>query len=276
MAGQGNRSTMFRDVKATAESARRACAYRMLLTVVLLLPFLAAGPGVAAPTARPTCEKPSELLDLESWKLQLPTGDDERPDEVTQPELDEFVSDPWFVANEACDGVRFRAAVNGVTTSGSDYPRSELREMSADGSGETEWSTTEGTHSMVVEAAITQLPAEKPEVVAAQVHGGDDDLTTIRLEGTSLYVSDPDSDDYQLITDDYRLGTPFKAEFRAADGAIEVYYNDTLQATVETDSSTAYFKTGAYTQANCENSAPCDETNYGEVEVYGVTVSHQE
>lgn len=254
---------------------RRRPLAALTLAGALVASFVSVAPAPAAVQAPPACETPADVLDLRSWKLQLPTGDDESPDEVTQPELDAYAAVPWFVPNEACDGVRFGAAVDGVTTSGSDYPRSELREMSADGSDEAEWSTTEGTHSMVIEEAITEVPAEKPEVVAAQVHGGDDDLTTIRLEGTSLYVSDPDSDDYALITEDYQLGTPFKAEFRAADGAVEVYYNDALQATVETDSSTAYFKAGAYTQANCENSDPCDESNYGEVEVYDVTVSHQ-
>lgn len=264
----------------TTDAVRRTRFSWVWLSAALLLPFLAAGPMPAAAGAPPPpaadCGPPSDVLDLASWKLQLPTGEDEHPDEVTQPELDGYVADPWFVANEACDGVRFRSAVNGVTTSGSDYPRSELREMSADGEDEAEWSTSDGTHSMVVEEAVTHLPAEKPEVVAAQVHGGDDDITTIRLEDTSLYVTDGDEEDNRvLITDDYQLGTRFTAEFRAADGAIEVFYNDELQATIESDSSTAYFKTGAYTQANCERSDPCDESNYGEVEIFGVTVTHE-
>ncbi len=47
----------------------------------------------------------------------------------------------------ACDGVQFRAPVDGVTTSGSSYPRSELREMTDSGSSEASWSSTSGTHS---------------------------------------------------------------------------------------------------------------------------------
>ncbi|MGH3823751.1 MAG: hypothetical protein ACRDRA_13125 [Pseudonocardiaceae bacterium] len=37
----------------------------------------------------------------------------------------------------------------------------------------------------------------------------------------------------------------------------------------------ANFKAGAYTQANCKNSSPCKASNYGEVVIYRVTVSHQ-
>ena len=75
---------------------------------------------------------------LTDWKVQLPIGAEEDPDEVTQPELATYAVDPWFVATDTCDGVRFRAAVDGVTTGGSNYPRSELREM--DGSDEAGWS----------------------------------------------------------------------------------------------------------------------------------------
>lgn len=247
----------------------------LALATLLLAPFLTTGATTSASAAPAECSYPAEVLDLTGWKVTLPTGEDEEPDEVTQPDLAEFAADPWFVPLESCDGVQFRAAVNGVTTGGSSYPRSELREMIADGSDEAEWSPSTGTHTMTVDAAITAVPADKPEVVAAQIHGGDDDLTTIRLNDSELYVTNDDNSRYHLITD-YQLGTRFTAEFRAAGGAIEVYYNGELQTTIETDSDSAYFKAGAYTQANCERSDPCDDTNYGEVQIFDLTVTHQD
>ncbi|GAB3740913.1 polysaccharide lyase family 7 protein [Microlunatus parietis] len=249
---------------------------KLALTLVLLAPVASLGAPTAAVAAPAECSYPADVLDLTGWKVTLPTGGDEDPQEVTQPELAEFAADPWFVALEDCDGVQFRAAVNGVTTGGSSYPRSELREMTADGSDEAEWSTSEGTHIMTVEEAITALPAEKPEVVAAQIHGGGDDLTTIRLNGSELYVTNDDNSRYHLITADYQLGTRFTAEFRATGGAIEVYYNGELETTIEVDSDSAYFKAGAYTQANCERSDPCDDSNFGEVQIFGLAVSHQD
>lgn len=244
--------------------------------LLVLASPLAAAPAVSAPTApQAPCERPSDVLDLANWKLTLPTGSDEEPTEITQPELAEFAEDPWFVPTEACDGVRFRAAVNGVTTGGSSYPRSELREMTDGGADEASWSAGEGTHTMVLDAAITQVPAEKPEVVAGQIHGGDDDETTFRLQGNELYLTDGDTSDYQLITDDYQLGTRFEAKFVASGGQAEAFFNGESVGTVEIDSDTNYFKAGAYTQANCERSAPCEDGNYGEVEVYGVSVSHE-
>ncbi len=220
------------------------------------------------------CAYPSEVLDLSNWKLTLPTGEDEDPTEITQPDLATFSDAPWFRAGSDCDAVRFRAAVNGVTTGGSSYPRAELREMTDDGEEGAAWSTTDGTHTLVVTEAFTALPKDKPHLVGAQVHGGDDDVTVFRLEGRRLYITDGDDRHHHLVTDDYRLGTEFEAKFVAEDGEIDVYYNGKRHTTISHDGDTNYFKAGAYTQANCDNSDPCAAKNYGEVRIFGLEVSH--
>ncbi|MEV0218357.1 polysaccharide lyase family 7 protein [Streptomyces sp. NPDC050704] len=220
------------------------------------------------------CTYPAEVLDLTDWKLTLPTGEDEDPTEITQPELATFAADPWFRAESGCDAVRFRAAVDGVTTSGSSYPRTELREMTDGGEDEAEWSTTDGTHTLVVREAFMTLPEERPWLVGAQVHGGDDDVTVFRLEGSSLYITDGDERHHHLVTDDYELGTEFEARFVAEDGEIDVYYNGERQTTISHDGDTNYFKAGAYTQANCDNSEPCADDNYGEVRIFGIKATH--
>ncbi|HEY6740682.1 MAG TPA: polysaccharide lyase family 7 protein [Actinopolymorphaceae bacterium] len=234
--------------------------------------------AVAAPAGadEPACRYPADVLDLTSWKVQLPIGEEEDPDEVTQPELATYAVDPWFVASDDCEYVRFRAAVNGVTTGGSNYPRSELREMNADGSDEAAWSPDEGTHTMVIDQAITDVPHDKPHVVAGQIHDGDDDVSVFRLEGTRLYLTEGDSsDDYVLITDEYALGTRFEARFVVRDGRIEAYYNGELVTTIDADFEGGYFKAGAYTQANCERSDPCSDDNFGQVHVYDLRISHE-
>ena len=220
------------------------------------------------------CAYPADVLDLSSWKVTLPVGDEEDPAEVTQPQLATYAVDPWFRANDACDGVVFRSAVNGVTTGGSSYPRSELREMIADGSDEAGWSATSGTHTMVIREAITALPADKPHVVAGQIHDGDDDVTVFRLEGTKLYLTKGDTTHHKLVDDNYVLGTPFEAKFVVSGGSIKAYYNGVLQTTISAGFSEGYFKAGAYTQANCGNSDPCSDSNYGEVVIYDIDVTH--
>ncbi|WP_053171341.1 polysaccharide lyase family 7 protein [Streptomyces sp. SBT349] len=219
-------------------------------------------------------ELPSEVLDLSDWKVTLPIGEDGDPTEIFQPDLDGYSHDPYFQVNDAGDAVRFRAPVNGVTTGGSSYPRSELREMEEGGEDETEWSSTSGTHTMTVREAFTHLPEVKPEVVGAQIHGGDDDVTALRLRGSELWITKEDTVEHHLITDDYELGDVFELRYVVSGGEIEIYYNGDLETTIEHSDSTNYFKAGAYTQANCERSSPCSEDNYGEVEIQDLTISH--
>lgn len=248
----------------------------------MLVPALIAGTCVLpAPSATNTvdhlaaCGSPANILDLTNWKEGLPTGSKGAPTEIKQPKLANYSADPWFTPNRTCDGVQFRAAVNGVTTSGSKNPRSELREMTKGGSDAASWSTTSGTSTMVIDEAVTHLPSNKAQVVVGQIHSQHDDVTVFRLEGNNLYVTKGNDTHYQLVTDNYHLGTRFTAKFVASGGQIKAYYNNTLAATLKVASSGDYFKAGVYTQANCDNSLPCEDSNYGEAVIYGLTVSHE-
>ena len=226
---------------------------------------------VAAPAVgAAACDYPAQVLDLRSWKIQLPIGGEEDPDEVKQPALATYRVDPWFVVNPGCDGVRFRAAVNGVTTSGSNYPRSELREMN--GTSNAAWSSNSGTHTMTIDQTVTRLPNDKPHLVVGQIHGGSDDISVFRVEGSNLYVTNGDNARYKLVTNDFRLNTRFQVKFVVSGGKINAYYNGALAATLSASFSTGYFKAGAYTQANCGNSSPCSASNYGETIIHKVTL----
>ncbi|WP_239072434.1 polysaccharide lyase family 7 protein [Streptomyces bauhiniae] len=217
---------------------------------------------------------PAGLLNLTNWKETLPTGPAESPTEIKQPQLATYSNDPYFTVNAPGDAVQFRAAVNGTTTSGSGYPRSELREMKNSGADEASWSATSGTHTLIVREAFTHLPNDKPQVVGAQIHDAGDDITVFRLEGNSFYVTKGDSPHYKLVTSDYRLGTVIEAKYVVSGGQIKAYYNGTLVTTIAYTGSGNYFKVGSYVQANCTNSSPCSSANYGETNVYSVTVTH--
>lgn len=223
-------------------------------------------------TTPPDGQLPADVLDLTNWKITLPTGEEGSPTEVKQPALNTFSVDPFFTV--AGDGVQFRAPVNGVTTSGSSYPRSELREMTDNGTENASWSSTSGTHTLVVRESFDHLPAEKPHLVGAQIHDSDDDVTVFRLEGSNLYITDGDTTHHKLVTSSYTLGTVFEAKFVVSGGQVKAYYNGVLQTTISKDFSGAYFKAGAYTQANCGNSSPCSASNYGQTTIHSVSVTH--
>jgi hypothetical protein len=239
-----------------------------------------------APTPAPTgCQYPAQILDLTAWNITVPTPSDSKSEDeddrdaaksVSQPKLETYVERPWFTPNATCDGVVFRAPVNGKTTDNSGYPRSELREMSADGSKTAAWSSSVGTHTLVVDEAFTALPQGRPNVVGAQIHDGDDDVTVWRLEGTKLYVTKGDDSNYKLVTDSYVLGTRFEAKYEVSRDTIRAFYNGQLVATIPAQFSGAYFKAGIYTQANCKDkSVPCTSSNFGETAIYSVRVEHR-
>lgn len=232
---------------------------------------------MAPASATPTCTYPAEVLNLNRWKLQLPLDDPNQDGtqvlQITQPRLRTYAVSPWFKANSSCSGVQFRNAVNGVTTPNTSYSRSELREMTADGSSEIKWSSTSGTHTMTIDESIDHLPNTKQQVVAGQIHDGND-RSTFRLDGSSLYITRDNDTHWKLVTGNYKLGTRFQAKFVVNNGSIKAYYNGVLQTTIPVTFTTGYFKAGVYTQANCTNSSPCDATNYGQTTIYGVSVTH--
>jgi hypothetical protein len=224
-------------------------------------------PGGAAGT-------PSAVLNLANWKLTLPVTGSGSSDarEVTQPQLASFALSPWFAVNAVGDGVVFQANAGGATTSGSSYPRSELREMTGGGAQNASWSSTSGTHTMVISEAITALPSVKPHVVAGQIHDANDDVAVFRLEGTSLYLTHGDDSHYKLITGSYHLGTRFEAKFVVSGGKVAAYYNGVLQASIDDSFSGGYFKAGCYTQSNTDKGDAAGA--YGQVIVFGLTVTH--
>ncbi|WP_028646691.1 polysaccharide lyase family 7 protein [Nocardiopsis sp. CNT312] len=251
---------------------------KLTMAAVAALSTLTAltAPIVAPDTAAADapCDYPAQQLNLTNWKETLPTGPSGSPTEIKQPALATYSSAPWFNVNARCTGVQFRSPVNGVTTPNSSYARSELREMTDNGTERASWSATSGTHTLTFREAFNKLPNTKPHVVGAQIHGSDDDITAFRLEGSNLYITKGNDTHHKLVTSDYKLHTVFEGKYVVSNGKIKVYYNGVLQTTISHTGSGNYFKVGAYTQANCGNSSPCSSSNYGQVSVYALKVTH--
>ncbi|MDQ1283920.1 MAG: Alginate lyase2 protein [Patescibacteria group bacterium] len=225
---------------------------------------------------------PAQILNLSNWKLTLPitvANDSEAPKDIFQPELATFEMPPWFNLSSDKKGVVFRAPVNAPTTANSDYPRTELREMADGGKEEAVWPSTSGTHTLFLDQAITAVPQNKPDVVAGQIHGDDDDLIVIRLEDKKLFVARSRAN-LATLDENYTLGKRFTIKFIAKDGEISVYYNGGAAPVyiLEKEVKEAYFKAGVYTQSNCETEEAadlCNDNNYGEVIIYEAVVTHQ-
>ena len=231
----------------------------------LTMPTTAPGP-FAAPSDR---GYPGDVLDLSNWYLTLPTGRERDPDDVYQPALATYVGS-YFRLNDTRDGVVFTANAGGVTTPGSSYPRSELREMS--GGNKASWSNVRGTHTLCVRQAVTRLPQVKPHVVTAQIHDAEDDIMMVRLEGERLIAEYRDGNGEVVIDPAYRLGTPYDLRIVAADSRVEVYYNGELKGDIPESGSGWYFKSGSYVQSNTDRGDRPDAV--GEVVIYSLQVTH--
>lgn len=212
---------------------------------------------------------PSQLLGLsKNWKWQGPTAEGGKIIERKQPALQTYSDSNIRVSG---DRVLFTAKCGGYTTSGSAYPRSELREMRNNGKDLAGWSNRSGTHIMTLDQAFLHLPSKKPHVVAGQIHGGDDDVTVCRLEGKKLWVTRGDDTNFHLLDSNYALGTRFTITFDARPGGIDITYNGGgVDVTVPGNYSGCYFKAGCYTQSNpSKGDSPSD---YGQVAIWNLTM----
>lgn len=222
---------------------------------------------------------PSDLLDLSNWHLTLPvdTSHAGSPDQIDQPELDTYTNSSFFFLNAAKTGVTFRAYTNGATTSGSGYPRSELRERINGGAAHASWSSSSGTHKLFIDQAVTHLPDVKPHIVVGQIHDSSDDVIVFRLEGQKLFI-DLNGNDGPTLTSSYVPGTRFTVGFEVANNAVKCYYNGALKYTYSKSFSGAYFKAGAYVQSSCQGDKKVAGEScsaYGEAVIYDVSVQHQ-
>jgi len=217
---------------------------------------------------------PSGVLNLTNWKLTLPiaANGSSKAQEIVQPRLASYAMPPYFAVDSTGGGVMFRANAGGATTSGSGYPRSELREMTSGGAKPASWSTTSGTSTMTVRAAIMHLTTAKPQVTVAQIHDDSDDVLVIRLDGPHHLYAEHNGTNYGDLDNNYLLGSPFTAQLTASGGHIRISYNGVSKVDYPVSSSNDYFKAGCYTQSNTsKGDAP---GAYAEVVIYRLDVTH--
>jgi poly(beta-D-mannuronate) lyase len=204
-------------------------------------------------------------IDPNTWKLTLPTGDAE---EKRGHDLAAFVHPVLYHPGRG-GGWVFNAPAGGASTGGSDYPRTELRELS--GGKEAAWSNKSGTHEMVLQQAINS-DASGAGVVAGQIHDDEDDVLRVVLKGSRLYASFSAGKGkdlpYQTIDHAYRLGTVFNLRILADPSGIHVFYNGQEKASLDRQFSGGYFKAGAYTQSTDKGDGA------GEVTIYSLAVLH--
>jgi Ca2+-binding RTX toxin-like protein len=231
---------------------------------------------------------PSGNFDLSNWKITLPV-DSSGGTSGTAVEVSNLIgyqNSKYFYT--APDGAMvFYAPVNGATTSGSSYARSELREMN--GSAKAAWNLSTGgsmTATLEVDAAPMR-DGQGHKIVVGQIHGQDDELVRLYWQDNKLYFandqsgSDNEEHNFNFKADDgsapdVSLNEKFSYTINAKGNTLDVdiyadgkvYHSHTSINSVW-QSDTFYFKAGAYLGANESNGS-----GYGQTSFYDLRFTH--
>ena len=233
---------------------------------------------------------PGVNFDLENWKLQLPVdssgGFTGRYSEIR--DLDSYDSAYFYTGSDGA--MVLSAPVEGVTTGGSNYARSELRELI--GGSNAEWTLDQGGYlavAMQVDMVPEKTDGSDAKIVIGQIHGGDAQLVRLYYEhGTIYWVNgrnEVQSKDivHQLTdsagaTPDIDLDETFSYSFDVQGHDLKVTlvadgktYASTIGIGAGWDDNTFYFKAGLYLGTN-ESTSSGD----GQVSIYDIEVSHDD
>ncbi len=236
---------------------------------------------------------PTDIIpSLTQWKITLPVdknGNDSRyasnvdgrntsPWEIKDNALIDFDYSPYFSVQQG--EVIFRGHCAGATTSGSKYPRSELRQRV--GGGDNYWSVYKEQY-LKTQLRVTHLPVVKPEVCMVQIHGPNDEPLRVQYSESNHGLHIIWNENNRAETNiPYKLGDLIEVEVYVNGGYINCKIRSlengrTFEKEWESEDKTGYFKVGCYTQSSIflsefkseyDKDEPIDA--YGEVSVKSI------
>jgi Ca2+-binding RTX toxin-like protein len=232
---------------------------------------------------------PGRNFNLAQWKITLPTDRNGyfsgSASEVKN--LNGYINPRYFYTGS--DGAMiFMAPVEGATTSGSRYARSELREMN--GSERAAWAIKQGGFmkaTLEVNQAPTLFNGKTGRVIVGQVHGQDEELVRLYWEkGTLYFVNDiagvTGRETKFALTNkagakpNVALNEKFTYSINVTADRVKVSVSADGQTYTATDkihqawrSDAFYFKAGTYLGVN-----ETQGTGYGQTSFYDLKFSH--
>jgi len=218
---------------------------------------------------------PGTKFDLTNWQLQLPIADGSGVKQVQGSELITFASANFYL-NTSTNAMTFWAPENGAHTSGSLYPRSELREL-APGFPNGDWKAATGTHQMNVTLSVLKLPQDG-SIVIGQVHAdgvSGSCSVVLELEYTSgpliAHTRDSSCGNVQTTVGHSSVGAEIEYQVEVKNNQLTVKTNTGSTSTTTIHNTyPIYFKVGSYVQDSASSS-----TQGGTVAVTKVSVSHK-
>lgn len=221
------------------------------------------------------------MIDLSIWNITLPVDSKG----TTAGEAVELPATGHLTPN-ADGSLTFHAPVDGAHTSGSQYPRHELREIKADGSLAA-WSLATGA-TMTATLTVDAMPKLKDgavgKAVIGQIHGKSNELIRLYWNAGVIEfhddISGTDHKEHEFAfpaLPAIPIGKQFSYEIGASTVALAVTifldgkpYSVSLTPDAKWTSDSLYFKAGVYLGENASQGA----TGFGQVTFHALDYSH--
>jgi len=246
-------------------------------TFVLVLSLSVCIAGATAWALDPS-QPPGKNFNLNNWYIQFPTENGSLTctagsvDSASTTQLiDGYTNAPYFYTGS--DGaMTFWAPINGATTSGTTFPRSELRELINTNDTSVDW-IPYGTHILNAQVKVLQVPTSTKEVIIGQIHAySGAALPTVKIiydngkvHSTIKTNSTDDGSDLDFPDVTSGLSNSITYQISMVNGLVSIVINgktnsyNIFQSDPNYTNETQYFKAGDYCQANsCSNPANAD------------------
>ncbi|MFJ4143592.1 polysaccharide lyase family 7 protein [Pseudomonas sp. NPDC089734] len=218
------------------------------------------------------------MIDLATWNLSVPVGTPAIT--IDTPELVSGYQDGYFRSGNT---LFFWAPVTGSTTENAKYPRTELRETTADGRANN-WSYSQADNFLRAALTVNQVPSTG-KIVIGQIHcyGSNEPLLKVeyqykeKLQTGNIVAKFRRSPDAEIEVIIVAQGVPLNERFSYSihltpAGNLTVNaYDHVWYASLDSAWSTKllYFKAGVYTQDNTGYT-----TEGGAATFYKLTIAH--
>jgi hypothetical protein len=258
--------------------------HRGPLIVLLVLLSLIQGATLAAQSLDPI-KPPAGNFNLTNWYLGLPVdgsgGTNGASASISAATLTAGYSNALYFHTAADGAMVFWAFCNGATTSGSSYPRSELREQISPPSNSSNWIPL-GLHQLNAQCRVTQVPSTG-KVIIGQIHcytGNARPLVKLQYNNgviEALIKTNSNFDpDYKFYFQNVGLSNLVNYQIRMENGLITTTVNGSNQTinVFLTDPDWAtnglYFKAGSY----CQDNSGTNDSEGARVAFYALARSH--
>lgn len=213
------------------------------------------------------CHKIGTNGNLNHYKLQTAFSGAGSITERSQSQIGGGYSvNPEYCMTADKTAVNMRVNLNAPTTSGSNNPRTEYREMDANGTSTNGWNPSSGLHYTQCAFRFTHLAAVKKSCSAMQIHDTADDVLQVltALVGGVLKIGYKKNGGSFTTIANYTVGSWVTVAIGVDNGTMKIWYKTGIDPDMSavspislgsiSHSGNCYFKIGTYSQSTSDES----------------------